>query len=472
MAQQNAFNTALLRIGFNVDTTEAIIDQGFDTLQVLSEVEESDIDSMIKKIRETRRALGANAPGNVTFPFLAIKRLKAMRHWSMELVRTGRPLNVGLFTGPMIAIAITRLAIENMRSETLDDETPDKPKELMDLNKWEIFWEQWKTYIGRIRGAAKCPLMYIFRDHEQVDNALHGAEYEDHDAKLIATTVLRGPWYELDNHRVYDEFKALVLKGPGWSFIKAFDRTKNGRNAILTLCRQCEGTSAVQSRKASAYAKIASARYSGQKKAFTFDTYVEIHQAAHNTLAELNEAVPETKKVTDFLAGITDTRLANAKDLILGDIQKLQNFEMCQQYLKTLVYNKTTQEKHERQIAGLQQGNANKTNKNKRDNKRKDGKDKNVVVKSYSQEEWAKLTPEQRQKVKDLRAAKRVKLGTNTPRNTSSVQVDDDKSTTNHDEPTSSTSNNDNVRSSPSTHMAATTPIARRNNRYNNSRHG
>ncbi len=60
----------------------------------------------------------------------------------------------------------------------------------MDLNKWEIFWEQWKTYIGQIRGAAKCPLMYIFQDHEQVDNALHGAEYEDHDARLIATTVL------------------------------------------------------------------------------------------------------------------------------------------------------------------------------------------------------------------------------------------------------------------------------------------
>jgi hypothetical protein len=86
MEQQNAFNTALLRVSFNVDTTEAIIDEGFNTLEVLSEVEESDIDSMIKNIRETRRALGANAQGNVTFPFLAIKHLKAMRHWSAELV--------------------------------------------------------------------------------------------------------------------------------------------------------------------------------------------------------------------------------------------------------------------------------------------------------------------------------------------------------------------------------------------------
>jgi len=58
---------------------------------------------------------------------------------------------------------------------------------------------------------------------------------------------------------------------------------------------------------------------------------------------DLEEAVPEAKKVTDFLSGITDPRLSNAKDLILGDPQKLQNFELCQQYLKTLVYNKTTQ---------------------------------------------------------------------------------------------------------------------------------
>jgi hypothetical protein len=78
-----------------------------------------------------------------------------------------------------------------------------------------------------------------------------------------------------------------------------------------------------------------------------------MHQEAHNTLADLDEPVPETKKVTDFLAGITDVRLSNAKDLILGDTQKLQNFELCQQYLKTLVYNKTTQEKHEHQVSDI-----------------------------------------------------------------------------------------------------------------------
>jgi len=182
---------------------------------------------------------------------------------------------------------------------------------------------------------------------------MHQVNYTDHNERLINMTTLTGPWFELDNQHIFEEFKALILKGPGWKFIKAYDRTKNCRGAVLALHRQCEGISAVQTRKAAAYAKIASARYSGQKRQFSFDSYVEIHQEAHNTLSDLEEPVPETKKVTDFLAGITDTRLSNAKDLILGDPQKLQDFELCQQYLKTLVYNKTTQDKHERQVSGL-----------------------------------------------------------------------------------------------------------------------
>lgn len=186
-----------------------------------------------------------------------------------------------------------------------------------------------------------------------VDAAMHQVNYTDHNERLINMTTLTGPWFELDNQHIFEEFKALILKGPGWSFIKAYDRTKNCRGAVLALRRQCEGIAAVQTRKAAAYAKIASARYSGQKRQFSFDSYVEIHQEAHNTLSDLEEPVPETKKVTDFLAGITDTRLSNAKDLILGDPQKLQDFELCQQYLKTLVYNKTTQDKHERQVSGL-----------------------------------------------------------------------------------------------------------------------
>jgi hypothetical protein len=237
MAQQNAFNAALIRVGFNADSAQAITDEGFTDLQVLSEVEESDIDQVIKNIHETRRILGAQAQGNITFPFLAIKRLKAMHSWAYELCRTGRPLNVGLFAGALITTAVLRYTLDAMRTTTTEDEVIDKPNEITDLAKWDTFWEQWRTYMSRTRGAAKCPLTYVFRDHELADNDMHIAFYADHDARLVATTTLNGPWFEIDNQRVYDEFKALVLKGPGWSFVKAFDCQKTGRGAMLALHR-------------------------------------------------------------------------------------------------------------------------------------------------------------------------------------------------------------------------------------------
>jgi len=121
MAQLNAFNAALLCCGFNADTTDAITGEGFDTVDVLAKVEDSDIESMIKNIRETRRALGAQAKGNVTFPFLAIKRFKAMHGWAAELRRTGRPVNAGLHAGAMMTTAVARFSLDTMRSTITED---------------------------------------------------------------------------------------------------------------------------------------------------------------------------------------------------------------------------------------------------------------------------------------------------------------------------------------------------------------
>jgi hypothetical protein len=148
---------------------------------------------------------------------------------------------------------------------------------------------------------------------------------------------------------------------------------------------------------------------------------------------DLNEPGPETKKVTDFLAGITDPRLSNAKDLILGDAQRLQDFESCQQYLKMLIYNKMTQEKHERQVLGTQQGKQNSYKGRWVDTDRsKSPQSKDVTARTYTQGEWGKLTDEERTLVKQLRRERKSKRrGTNrqsnqNARNTSAATQDGD----------------------------------------------
>jgi len=187
MAQLNAFNAALLRCGFNADTADAITQEGFDTLEILADVKGDDLDAMIKNVRETRRTFGAQVLGNVTFPFLAIRSLKAMHSWASDLKRTGRALNIGLFAGAMITTAVLRHSLETMRSTTTEDEDINKPKELTDPSKWEKFWEQWKSYARCLCGAAKCPLTYVFREHQLVDPAMHQVNYNDHEDRYLLT---------------------------------------------------------------------------------------------------------------------------------------------------------------------------------------------------------------------------------------------------------------------------------------------
>ena len=142
-----------------------------------------------------------------------------------------------------------------------------------------------------------------------------------------------------------------MVDGPGWSFIKKFDRAKDGRNAGLALKLQAEGTSAKLTRKQAAYASIASSAYLGRRKGFTFASYVTLHQSAHNELLDLEEPVSESKKVTNFFKGIRDPALNTGKSIVLGDPAKLGDFEECQQYLSTVVQNMSAQTKAERHVS-------------------------------------------------------------------------------------------------------------------------
>jgi hypothetical protein len=157
----------------------------------------------------------------------------------------------------------------------------------------------------------------------------------------------------LDNRTLYDKFKDLVVDGPGWSFVKKFDKRKDGRGAVMALKTQAEGTSLKLTRKQATYASITSSAYHGPCKGFTFANYVGLHQAAHNKLLDLDEPVPESKKVTDFIKGIRDPTLSMGKTAIYGDVTKLGDFEECQQFLSMIVQNTATQAKAERNIASV-----------------------------------------------------------------------------------------------------------------------
>ncbi len=163
----------------------------------------------------------------------------------------------------------------------------------------------------------------------------------------------------------------------------------DGRGAFLALVKQYEGVTAALTRTNAAYAMINTSSFKGTTKNFT------IHQKAYNKLDELGEPVSQKKRVTDFLARISDPTLAMAKQIILGDPHKLKDLEDCQQYLSSILASNDNAKKNARFISSISTGGAPNAKKAKK-----------VVDKFYTTEEWEKLGHSGRETVLKLREKK------------------------------------------------------------------
>jgi hypothetical protein len=116
-------------------------------------------------------------------------------------------------------------------------------------------------------------------------------------------------------------------------YIKKYDWSQYGRRAHLALMTHCEGTASKITRKNKAFASISNAVYSGSYRQYKFQDFNNTHQTPHNEILDCDpsEAVPKSKKVADFLKGITNPNLESTVSVVLGDAKLLNDFQLCQQ---------------------------------------------------------------------------------------------------------------------------------------------
>ena len=159
-------------------------------------------------------------PDNVQFPFLAVRKLHAFRFWVEERNRTGEDLLSASFNDAAVTEYTHKLRNDEHEMDAAKSQDPSKPEALKATKDWMKWFEKFKNYLGQIRGAARIPLKYIIRNHLEVNNDLRSAEYGSMLECLIAITSLNGMHFEIDNKQVWQEVKALVIDGFGWSYIK------------------------------------------------------------------------------------------------------------------------------------------------------------------------------------------------------------------------------------------------------------
>ena len=360
MAELVNFKSALDRIGFNDVTRQEIIDNGFDSISSLLLVSETEITDLAKHIgRWTERPdPAAQRGGNiVTIPFLSLRKLVAMRKWALVQTEKGIVPEAIDCTNQEIVRMIARLKFEKTAREAAKDMDNPKPSKLKNLTTgWRCWWDALSANLEQDIGARGIPKIYLLRESTTVTPEMRNATYSDTNMEYINTFVMSGPYFDADNKALYKDLKQQLMGTPAFPFLKEHSRTQDGRAALIAVKAQAEGQANVRQRKSEAYAMITDAKYRGHNKNFSFDDYIGKHHLAHAELAFLKEPISESKKVEDFLLGILDTRLQNAKDTVLGDTVKAGNFEACQQYLKTVLVTLRQHDRRERTVSGVAKG--------------------------------------------------------------------------------------------------------------------
>jgi hypothetical protein len=105
-------------------------------------------------------------------------------------------------------------------------------------------------------------------------------------------------------------------------YIKPALRTRNGRDAYMLLFDHFLGPNNVGNMASAAETKITGTLYNGEKKRFTWETYVRIHTEQHSVLNGLTyygyAGIDDSSKVHHLLKGIKTTELDVCKKQVMA----------------------------------------------------------------------------------------------------------------------------------------------------------
>jgi hypothetical protein len=119
-------------------------------------------------------------------------------------------------------------------------------------------------------------LDYVFRpDIEVKPDPAEG--YETVDQEITARAPHTGRSFVNDRRKVWDIMSNIFGKHSCFVYIKPALRTRNGRDAYMLLFDIFLGPNNVGNMASAAETKLTGTLYNGEKKCFTWETYVRIH---------------------------------------------------------------------------------------------------------------------------------------------------------------------------------------------------
>jgi hypothetical protein len=151
---------------------------------------------------------------------------------------------------------------------------------------WSRTLENIKEYIASQYGVTGATLDYVVRPDIAVKPEAEDPEdgYENVDNEMMARAPHTGRYFVDDRRKVWDIMSNICGKHSCFVYIKPAFQTRNGRDAYMLLFDHFLGPNNVGNMASEAETKLTGTLYNGEKKRFTWETYVRIHTEQHSVL--------------------------------------------------------------------------------------------------------------------------------------------------------------------------------------------
>lgn len=400
-------------LGFHADTaTYWETNQGYDSPASLLRLDAKKLAETMKNLRRLR-----------TDP-IDVPQAQEERFLETMYVVHGR-----YFSTRVTEIAdLTEEARSNWGRALKTQDTYKEVTEVPDCTNFPRNWVQafdnLEEYFNTIVGEnCKIPLIYILRQNVEVKPAAD--DDEDQYPSKLAQMCARMPHYDLtatpvpntriqtkyyleDTRKVWEKLSLIFKDTVHFTYLKPYQRAREGREAYLALRNHYLGPNMTRTLAAQAESELDKLRYTGEKRRYNFETFVNAHKRIHNVYDDLkrtgkHEGISEGTKVRKLMKGINNRHLENIRSQICTSDDLGEDFEKAvgkfRDYINQSKHLFADDKDHSASIGAVgskpSQGGGKGINW--------DTSDVEVELRHYSPEEYKRLTNPQKLKLKRWR---------------------------------------------------------------------
>jgi hypothetical protein len=186
-------------------------------------------------------------------------------------------------------------------------------------------------------------LDYVVRPYIEVNPEAEdpAEEYETVEQYMTARAPHMGRSFVNDRRKVWDIMSNISGKHSCFVYIKPALRTMNGREAYMLLFDHFLGPNNVGNMASASDTRLTITLYNGEKKRFTWETYVRINTEQHSVLSGLKyygyAGVDDLSKVHHLLKGINTTELDVCKKKVMSSPSLTDDFAATVELYSTFI---------------------------------------------------------------------------------------------------------------------------------------